>query len=53
MSIDCKTGMFSLCDVTNDSKVMESLYGHRTAGLFGYSHLTGNSNQTMRINSRN
>ena len=39
--IDCKTGMFSLCDVTNDSKVMETLYGHRICGAFGYSHLTG------------
>jgi threonine dehydrogenase-like Zn-dependent dehydrogenase len=33
--------MFSLCDVTNDSKVMETLYGHRICGAFGYSHLTG------------
>jgi threonine dehydrogenase-like Zn-dependent dehydrogenase len=41
LRIDCKTGMFSLCDVTNDSKVMETLYGHRICGAFGYSHLTG------------
>jgi hypothetical protein len=39
--IDCKTGMFSLCDVTNDSKAMETFYGHRICGAFGYSHLTG------------
>ena len=39
--LDCRTGMFSLCDITNDSKVMETLYGHRICGAFGYSHLTG------------
>ena len=33
--------MFSLCDITNDSKAMETLYGHRICGAFGYSHLTG------------
>ena len=33
--------MFSLCDITNDSKTMETLYGHRICGAFGYSHLTG------------
>ncbi|CAI2163099.1 18093_t:CDS:10 [Funneliformis geosporum] len=37
----CQKKMFSCCDVTNPSKEMEELYGHRTAGLFGYSHLTG------------
>lgn len=37
----CKRGQFSLCETTNPSKEMEDLYGHRTAGLFGYSHLTG------------
>jgi threonine dehydrogenase-like Zn-dependent dehydrogenase len=37
---DCKTGLFSLCDITNDSKLMETLYGHRICGAFGYSHLT-------------
>jgi len=37
----CKMGLFSCCDGTNPSKQMEKLYGHRTAGLFGYSHLTG------------
>jgi len=41
LGIDCKTGMFSLCDVTNDSKAMETVYGHRICGAFGYSHLTG------------
>lgn len=37
----CREGKSSLCDTTNPSKSMEHLYGHRTAGLFGYSHLTG------------
>lgn len=37
----CKQQKYSLCDWTNPSHEMESIYGHRTAGLFGYSHLTG------------
>jgi threonine dehydrogenase-like Zn-dependent dehydrogenase len=37
----CHKGAFSGCDNTNPSKEQEMLYGHRTAGLFGYSHLTG------------
>jgi len=37
----CKEGKFSLCDTTNPSKLQEELYGHRTAGLFGYSHFCG------------
>lgn len=37
----CQRREFSCCDVTNPSSQMEKLYGHRCAGLFGYSHLTG------------
>jgi threonine dehydrogenase-like Zn-dependent dehydrogenase len=37
----CKRGETTCCDTTNDSKLMEKMYGHRTAGLFGYSHLVG------------
>jgi len=37
----CKRGEFSLCDGTNPSSSMEDVYGHRIAGVFGYSHLTG------------
>jgi threonine dehydrogenase-like Zn-dependent dehydrogenase len=37
----CKQKQFSLCDVTNPSKQLEDMYGHRLAGIFGYSHLTG------------
>jgi threonine dehydrogenase-like Zn-dependent dehydrogenase len=37
----CQKQLYSCCDRTNPSKEMEKLYGHRTAGLFGYSHLTG------------
>ncbi len=50
--VDCKTGMFSLCDITNDSKVMETFYGHRICGAFGYSHLTGKT-QKIRIHKSN
>jgi threonine dehydrogenase-like Zn-dependent dehydrogenase len=37
----CKAQRFSECDYTNPSKEMESLYGHRISGIFGYTHLTG------------
>lgn len=37
----CRARKFSNCDNTNPSKQMEDLYGHRTAGIFGYSALTG------------
>lgn len=37
----CKREEYSLCDRTNPSKEMEGMYGHRLAGIFGYSHLTG------------
>jgi threonine dehydrogenase-like Zn-dependent dehydrogenase len=37
----CKEGRFSVCDHTNPSKEMEKQLGFRSAGLFGYSHLTG------------
>jgi len=37
----CEREQFSLCDRTNPSSLMHSLYGDRTAALFGYSHLTG------------
>jgi len=37
----CQRGEFSLCENTNPSKEIEELYGARTSGIFGYSHLTG------------
>ncbi len=38
----CKTQMFSLCDNSNpNAKMAEKVYGHSTAGLFGYSHMFG------------
>jgi threonine dehydrogenase-like Zn-dependent dehydrogenase len=37
----CKNKDYSCCDCTNPSKEMEEQYGHRTSGMFGYSHLTG------------
>jgi len=37
----CKEGKFDACDTTNPSKLMETMIGHRCAGLLGYGHLTG------------
>ncbi len=37
----CKKGLFTSCDTTNPSKEQQELYGHRSAGLFGYAHITG------------
>ena len=36
----CKKGLSSVCIGTNSSSVENALYGGRTAGMFGYSHLT-------------
>jgi threonine dehydrogenase-like Zn-dependent dehydrogenase len=38
----CRRGLFSACENTNPNAGMaEKLFGHPTAGIFGYSHLTG------------
>jgi len=37
----CKQGLVSLCEGTNPNRVLEEEYGHRLAGIFGYSHLLG------------
>lgn len=38
----CENNLFSLCENSNPNAWMaEKLWGHSTAGLFGYSHLTG------------
>jgi threonine dehydrogenase-like Zn-dependent dehydrogenase len=37
----CKQQHFSGCDNTNPSQDQAKLYSDRTAGLFGYSHMTG------------
>ena len=38
----CQQELFSLCDNSNPNAWMaEKAYGHTTAGLFGYSHMTG------------
>jgi threonine dehydrogenase-like Zn-dependent dehydrogenase len=38
----CKKERFSLCENSNPNASMaEKTFGHSTAGLFGYSHLTG------------
>jgi threonine dehydrogenase-like Zn-dependent dehydrogenase len=38
----CRRGNWSVCERTNRNKAMaDKLFGHSTAGLFGYTHLTG------------
>jgi threonine dehydrogenase-like Zn-dependent dehydrogenase len=37
----CKRKLSSVCEQTNSSELEKKLYGRRTAGIFGYSHLTG------------
>jgi threonine dehydrogenase-like Zn-dependent dehydrogenase len=38
----CRRGNFSVCERSNRNKAMaDKLFGHTTAGLFGYTHLTG------------
>ena len=38
----CRRGNFSVCERTNRKKnLAEKAFGHTTAGLFGYTHLTG------------
>ena len=38
----CKHDLYSVCENTNpNSGLAEKLFGHATAGIFGYSHLTG------------
>ncbi|KAI8577127.1 hypothetical protein K450DRAFT_253770 [Umbelopsis ramanniana AG] len=37
----CQKKQFTACDCTNNSSVMEKLYGHRIAGVLGYSHFVG------------
>ena len=38
----CRHGLYSVCENTNPNASMaEKMFGHATAGIFGYSHLTG------------
>ena len=38
----CRRGNFSVCERTNrNAPIAEKMFGHSTAGLFGYTHLTG------------
>src|SRR5436305_3061038 len=38
----CRRGYFSVCERTNRNKdLADKVFGHTTAGLFGYTHLTG------------
>lgn len=38
----CRKGIWSCCERTNpNAEMARKVYGHTTAGLFGYSHVTG------------
>src|SRR4051812_7075539 len=38
----CQQGLFSVCENTNPNAwLAQKMFGHATAGIFGYSHLTG------------
>ena len=37
----CKQKLSSMCEKTNSNTLENALLGSRTAGMFGYSHLTG------------
>lgn len=38
----CQRGNFSVCETTNRNRELaEAAFGHTTAGLYGYTHLTG------------
>jgi threonine dehydrogenase-like Zn-dependent dehydrogenase len=38
----CERRLFSLCENSNpNARLAEKMFGHPTAGIFGYSHLTG------------
>ena len=38
----CRAGNFSVCERTNrNADMANKMFGHATAGLFGYTHLTG------------
>jgi len=37
----CKQKLSSMCERTNSSSLMQTMYGARDAGFFGYSHFTG------------
>jgi threonine dehydrogenase-like Zn-dependent dehydrogenase len=38
----CRRGNFSVCERSNrNGEIADKMFGHRTAGLFGYTHLTG------------
>ncbi|TDL25877.1 GroES-like protein [Rickenella mellea] len=37
----CQKKLSTFCDRTNRSSLQNAMYGHRDAGIFGYSHFTG------------
>jgi threonine dehydrogenase-like Zn-dependent dehydrogenase len=39
---NCRAELYSICENSNPNAVLaEKMFGHPTAGIFGYSHLTG------------
>jgi threonine dehydrogenase-like Zn-dependent dehydrogenase len=50
----CRRGNWSVCERTNRKKDLGDLtFGHTTAGLFGYTHLTGGyAGRPGRVRSR-
>ncbi|KAI8817026.1 chaperonin 10-like protein [Fimicolochytrium jonesii] len=37
----CKKGIFTECDTTNNSALMQAMYGHKLGGILGYGHFGG------------
>jgi threonine dehydrogenase-like Zn-dependent dehydrogenase len=45
----CRKGNFSVCERTNRNKhLADKVFGHTTAGLFGYTHLLGAESTSAR-----
>src|SRR3712207_8673995 len=49
----CRRGNFSVCERSNRNKTLaDTAFGHTTAGLFGYTHLTRSEEHTFELQSR-
>jgi threonine dehydrogenase-like Zn-dependent dehydrogenase len=49
----CQKKQFTACECTNNSSVMEKLYGHRIAGVMGYSHVSSFHSHAIYLHVRN
>ncbi|KAJ3180752.1 hypothetical protein HDU87_001865 [Geranomyces variabilis] len=38
---NCKKGLFTMCDTTNNNSLMDKLYGGKLGGIAGYGHFGG------------